>query len=85
MYSVRYTKTAEDCFARLSPEQRRAVIRIVANVQLDPIPDDFVKFTFYELGTMYTIYLDHLGHWAVYHVDGNIVSIVIVGAGGYPA
>jgi hypothetical protein len=82
VYSVRLTASAEACFARLTPEQRRRIIRIIANVQLDPAPDNHVKFTHYDLGAMYTIYLDHVGYWVLYHVRDQTILVVGVGLGG---
>ena len=83
MRSVEWTETADTCAGLLTPEQRRAVICIVAHAQIDPTPDNLAKFTLYELGTMYTIHRDHLGHWAVYHIDHRGVLVVVaVGVGG---
>jgi hypothetical protein len=58
VYSVRYTETADACFQPLTPEQRRQIIRIVANLQQAPERDGYRKVAADWLGAMYTIYLD---------------------------
>jgi hypothetical protein len=82
LFGVRFTPTANAAAKALSPDQRRAILRIIAHAQIDPTPDNLTKFTLYQLGAMYTIHRDHQGHWVVYHVVGNEIRVVAVGAGG---
>jgi hypothetical protein len=65
VFTVRYTETADACFAPLTPEQRRSIIRIVARIQDDPSLDYLAAWW---LGAMYPIYLDPrdtAGHWVI--------------------
>ena len=82
MYRVRFTTSGTASYGRLTPDQRRRILRIVGNIQLDPVPDNRLKFTLDALGAMYTIYRDHQGYWVAYHVDGDTINIVGVGVGG---
>jgi type IV secretory pathway VirB9-like protein len=80
VYRVRYVEdTASACFAALSPDGRREIVRIVARIQLDPVPDNRVKIVQYELGTMYTTYFDPRGYWVTYHIVDNEIRIVAFG------
>ena len=81
MYAVRFTASATAAFGRLTPEQRRRILRLIGNVQVAPAPDNRSKFTLYELGSMYTICRDHQGYWVVYDVQGQTISVVGVGVG----
>jgi hypothetical protein len=81
VYTVRFTASATAVFGRLTPEQRRRILRLIGNVQVDPTPDNDSKFTLYELGSMYTICRDHQGYWVVYHVHAQTISVVGVGVG----
>lgn len=77
MYAVEYVDdTTPACFAALTPEQRREIIRIVAKIQIDPVPDNRVKIVMQELGTMYTTYFDPRGYWVTYHIVNNVVRVV---------
>jgi hypothetical protein len=62
VYTVRFTASANAAIGRLTPPQRRRILRLIGNVQLDPAPDNRSKFTLYELGSMYTICQDHQGY-----------------------
>lgn len=80
MYDVRYVEpSASRCFAALTPPGRREIIRIVAKIQLDPVPDNRVKIVQWELGTMYTTYFDPRGYWVTYHIVDNEIWIVAFG------
>ncbi len=80
MYGVRYVEsTTPACFAALTPEQRREIIRIVAKIQLDPAPDNRIKIVQWELGTMYTTYFDPRGYWVTYHIVENEIRIMAFG------
>ena len=80
MYDVEYVDdTTPQCFAVLTPEQRREIIRIVAKILIDPVPDNRVKIVQWEMGTMYTTYFAPGGYWVTYHVVGNVVRIVAFG------
>lgn len=77
MYEVEYVaETTPACFAALTPEERREIIRIVARIQLDPVPDNRIKIVQFELGTMYTTYFDNRGHWVTYHIVNNTIRII---------
>ncbi len=81
MFSVRYTETADVCFAVLTPEQRRDVIHIVARLQINPWIDPPVKVALPALGAMYILYIDHRDRWALYHHDNALITDVGVGIG----
>ena len=81
MYVARFSGPGEETFALLEPRDRRRILRCVANIVLDPAPDQFTKIVQWDLGAMYTQYRDHDGYWVLYHVSGNIVWVVACGRG----
>jgi len=76
------TREAEQDFNTLTPEQRRAIIRLIALIQRNPAVDNLSKFLLRGGGVENGIARDDVGHWALYYVAGNEVRVVSVGFGG---
>jgi hypothetical protein len=82
LHRVRYTETATRCCEVLAPDQRRAIIRLVANIQTSPYVDNLWKFNLFELGEMYVIAHDNARHWVVYQQEGDLITISGAGING---
>jgi hypothetical protein len=80
LHTASLSRLAEANLALLNPEQRRAILRIIARIERDPTPDYQVKAP-YSGGRGELLYLDHRGHWAVYIIVGNQVLVKRVGVG----
>ena len=80
MHTASFSRLAEANLVLLSPEQRRAILRIIARIERDPTPDYQAKSP-YSGGRGEPLYTDHRGHWAVYIIVGNQVLVKRVGVG----
>jgi hypothetical protein len=80
LHAASLSRLAEANLALLNPEQRRAILRIIARIEHDPTPDYQVKAP-YSGGRGELLYLYHRGHWAVYIIIGNQVLVKRVGVG----
>jgi hypothetical protein len=80
LHTASFSRLAEANLMLLSPEQRRAILRIIAQIERDPTPDYQAKSPC-SGGRGELLYTDHMGHWAVHIIVGNQVLVKRVGVG----
>lgn len=75
-YNARWSKPAERFIAGLSPEGRRALIRAVNNICLNPWIDNRTKISFPFPPAHFTLYHDS-DFWILYHIVGNDELVIM--------